>query len=188
MLAQSLAGGNPPTEDMGVGLAARATLPRLFRPKTSPPAFSSSVVSRLRTLGAARTLLLLAILALLTHFIADSGLAKAAAKKDRFDFSGAICTTGKHAKSDAKSEAKPAGSGKLQTLAVKAPPSQHQHHAGGECCELCCGAGAAPLASALPSHLPAAEPGRIAPVAITASLEPAPQWAPQAARAPPFRF
>lgn len=136
------------------------------------------MLTQLRSLGAARALLLLAIIALASHFIADSGLWRAA-KASRFDFSGAICTTGKHAK--------PASASTSQ-LVKPVTPAPAPHHAGGDCCDLCCGAGAAPLAGTPTLAVPRLDAATASPIATSLSFSAAPQWAPQAARAPPLRF
>lgn len=182
MLAHGVFGGNgsPGADAPLVESAGRVSLPPPVR-SLSPGAPPLSVLTQLRSLGAARALLLLAIFALLSHFVADSGLWRAA-KTSRFDFSGAICTTGKHAK--------PVAAGAIQP--VKPANSAHhapgQHHAGGECCDLCCGAGAAPLAGTPTLAVPPLDAGTASPVATQLSFAAAPQWAPQAARAPPLRF
>lgn len=178
MLAQGTTYGNGAATIAPLpGWVGRVRLPFLDRPLSPSPA-SFSVLTQLRSLGAARALLLLAIIALLSHFIADSGLWRAA-KTSRFDFSGAICSSAKHAK--------PATNSTIQRV-TPVKPAPAQHHAGGECCDLCCGAGAAPLAGTPSLDVPSIDAGTASPIATSLRFSAAPQWAPQAARAPPASF
>lgn len=179
MLAQGTAYGNgAPAASAPPDSAGRDRLPFLVRP-SSPSTHSLSVLTQLRSLGAARALLLLAIIALLSHFVADSGLWRAA-KTSRFDFSGAICSSAKHAK--------PATASSTIQRVTPVKPAPAPHHAGGECCDLCCGAGAAPLAATPALAVPPVDAATTSPIAASFSFSAAPQWAPQAARAPPLSF
>lgn len=128
----------------------------------------AAAMNSLRTPGAARSLLLLVVLALLMHFFSSAGLSHPG--KDRYDFSAAICAT-----------APATDGGSVVAAGDGLPAGEHN----GSCCDLCCGA-AVPAVPAVSSGIvPLAGEDR-PPVGPSAAVLLAPRWAPQAARAPPL--
>lgn len=117
----------------------------------------------------ARTLLVLATIALLTHFVSGAGLLRPA--KDRFDFSSALCVSA------------PASDVAAATAGDPVPAGSH---AGGECCELCCG-GAVPVAVSVATGTLPLEAGNPVPAGRSPAVVAAPRWSLQSARAPPLR-
>lgn len=125
-------------------------------------------MNSLRTPGAARSLLLLVVIALLMHFFSSAGLSHP--DQDRYDFSAAVCVT-----------APVTDSGSVAATGDSLPAAQHN----GSCCDLCCGAAVPVVPAVTSSIVPLAAEDR-PPVGPSAAVTLAPRWAPQAARAPPL--
>nr|ACX33910.1 hypothetical protein [uncultured prokaryote AT3] len=137
------------------------------------PDLRTAFVTSSRARGAARSLLLLIIFALLMHFISSVGLVRPAT--DRLDFSSAICTTGTNTLASA-SQSVIDSDGK----GIPAP-----HHAAGSCCDLCCGV-TVPTAVSFSTGVDSLGAANLAPFGRSSAVVPATRWAPQSARAPPL--